>query len=289
MGTRNEFSHLTAKERESLSFPARIIKERNLLKGEILDFGCGFGKDVEILKSHGFQISGYDRHYFPEYPKQKFDTIICFYVLNVLLPEEQSKVLMEISALLKRTGKAYLAVRRDITFEGFRTHKIHQKRTFQTNVILPFNSIYKNDNCEIYEYRHYNQVEKLNSECPFCNPAAEVEMIVESAQAFSILDKFPVNPGHALVIPKRHASDYFELSFKEQSSCFFMLNEVKKVISEKFNPVGFNIGINVGVHAGQTVDHVHIHLIPRYEGDVEDPRGGVRGVIPGKKSYYKKS
>jgi ATP adenylyltransferase len=285
MGTRNEFSHLTAKERESLSFPVRIVKERNLLKGEILDFGCGFGKDVEILKSQGFQISGYDRHYFPEYPKQKFDTIVCFYVLNVLLPEEQSKVLMEISALLKRTGKAYFAVRRDITFEGFRTHKIHQKRTFQTNVILPFNSIYKNDNCEIYEYQHYNQIERPDSNCPFCDPEPEVEMILESAQAFSIFDKFPVSSGHSLVIPKKHVSDYFELSFKEQSSCVFMLNEVKKVISEKFNPDGFNVGINVGEHAGQTVHHVHIHLIPRYDGDVEDPRGGVRGVLPGKKSY----
>jgi ATP adenylyltransferase len=282
MGTRNEFSHLTAKERESLSFPARIVKERNLLKGEILDFGCGFGKDVDILLSQGFQISGYDRHYFPEYPKQKFDTIICFYVLNVLLPEEQSKVLMEISALLKRTGKAYFAVRRDITFEGFRTHKIHQKRTFQTNVVLPFNSIYKNDNCEIYEYQHYNQFERPDLSCPFCNPEAEVEMILESAQAFSIFDKFPVNPGHALVIPKRHVSDYFELSFKEQSSCIFMLNEVKKVIEEKFYPEGYNIGINVGEVAGQTVGHVHFHLIPRFEGDVPDPRGGVRGVIPGK-------
>ncbi|WP_332911639.1 class I SAM-dependent methyltransferase [Algoriphagus boritolerans] len=166
MGTRNEFSHLTAKERESLSFPARIVKERGLLVGDVLDFGCGFGKDVEILRTQGFQISGYDRHYFPEYPTKKFDTIICFYVLNVLLPEEQSKVLMEISALLKPTGKAYFAVRRDITYEGFRTHKIHQKRTFQTNVILPFNSIYKNDNCEIYEYQHYNQAQKKPHRLP---------------------------------------------------------------------------------------------------------------------------
>lgn len=285
MGTRNEFSHLTAKERESLSFPARIVKERNLLKGEILDFGCGYGKDVEILKSQGHQIIAYDKHYFPEYPNQKFDTIICFYVLNVLLPEEQSKVLMEISALLKATGKAYFAVRRDITYEGFRTHKIHQKRTFQTNVILPFNSIYKNDNCEIYEYQHYNQVERPDSNCPFCNPDSKVELILESAQTFSILDKFPVSSGHALVIPKRHVADYFDLSFKEQSSCIFMLNDVKNVISEKFNPAGFNIGINVGEHAGQTVHHVHIHLIPRYAGDVEDPRGGVRGVIPEKRQY----
>ncbi|MBS4071116.1 MAG: HIT domain-containing protein [Algoriphagus sp.] len=281
----NQFSHLTAKDRDSLSFPARIVKERGLLLGEVLDFGCGLGKDVEILANHGVDIKGYDKHYFPKFPEQNFDTIICFYVLNVLLPDEQALVLMEISSLLKPSGKAYFAIRRDLVYEGFRMHKIHQKPTFQTNVILPFRSIFKNDTCEIYEYRHYNQVEKLLSDCPFCNPESKAELIFESAQAYSILDKFPVNPGHALIIPKRHVSDYFELNFKEQASCLFMLNKVKKEIQKRFNPDGFNIGINVGEKAGQTVFHVHIHLIPRYAGDMENPRGGVRGVIPEKKVY----
>ena len=281
----NQFSHLTAKERDSLSFPARIVKERGLLTGEILDFGCGFGKDLEILKSQGFQIEGYDKHYFPKYPDRKFDTIICFYVLNVLLPEEQALVLIEISSLLNASGKAYFAVRRDLVYEGFRTHKIHQKPTFQTNVVLPFRSIFKNDNCEIYEYQHFNQIQRPSSECPFCNPDIETELLLESAQAYSILDKFPVNPGHALIIPKRHVSDYIELSFKEQSSCFFLLNETKKEIQKRFNPDGFNVGINIGEKAGQTISHVHIHLIPRYSGDVEDPRGGVRGVVPERKLY----
>jgi diadenosine tetraphosphate (Ap4A) HIT family hydrolase len=285
MGTLNPYSHLTAKERDALSFPARIVKERNLLVGEILDFGCGFGKDVELLKAQGFSISGYDKHYFPDFPQRKFDTIICFYVLNVLLPEEQALVLMEISSVLKPSGKAFFAVRRDLTFEGFRTHKIHQKPTFQTNVVLPFKSVFRNENCEIYEYRHFNQVEKSPSTCPFCNPSADAQLILESALAYSIFDKYPVNPGHALIIPKRHVPDYFDLSFKEQSSCFFLVNEVKRILQEQFNPDGFNIGINIGEKAGQTVSHVHIHLIPRYSGDVEDPRGGVRGVIPERKLY----
>lgn len=285
MGTLNQFSHLTAKERDSLSFPARIVKERGFLCGEILDFGCGFGKDVEILAHQGVRIQAYDKHYFPHFPEKKFDTIICFYVLNVLLPEEQAHVLMEIAALLKPTGKAYFAVRRDLTFEGFRTHKIHQKPTFQTNVVLPYRSIFKNDSCEIYEYQHFNQLSKDQSDCPFCTPGREVDLLLESAQAYCILDKYPVNPGHALIIPKRHVSDYFDLSFREQSSCLFMLNEAKKQIQKRFNPDGFNMGINVGEKAGQTVFHVHIHLIPRYSDDVEDPRGGVRGVIPERKFY----
>ena len=286
MNQQNIYSHLTAKERDSISFPAKFLLKQNLLLGNVLDFGCGLGKDVEMLKQKDVNVIGYDKHYFPHYPLQKFDTIICLYVLNVLLPEEQAKVLMEISQLLKPSGKAYFAVRRDIKYQGYRIHKIHQKPTYQCNVRLPFKSIYLNDNCEIYEYMHYNQLSKdIESNCPFCAPENDREMIVESATAFSIYDKFPVNPGHSLIIPKRHCSTYFELSFKEQSACMLMLNSVKQIIDKKFNPDGFNIGINVNESAGQTVSHVHIHLIPRYVGDVKEPRGGVRGVIPSKKNY----
>ena len=282
----NSYSHLTAKERITISFPARFLLKQELLVGDVLDFGCGYGKDVEGLKAKSISVIGYDKHYFPNYPSKKFDTIICLYVLNVLLPEEQAKVLMEVSQLLKPSGKAYFAVRRDIKNQGFRIHKIHQKPTYQCNVRLPYSSIFVNENCEIYEYQHYNQVERnLNLDCPFCMLGYDRELITESATAFSIYDKFPVTPGHALIIPKRHCSNYFDLTFKEQSACILMLNFVKQLINEKLKPDGFNIGVNVNESAGQTVPHVHIHLIPRYTGDVLEPRGGVRGVIPEKKLY----
>jgi len=286
MQQQNPYNHLTAKERTSLSFPAKILLERNLFQGDVLDFGCGFGKDVELLKEKGISISGYDKYHLPEYPTKKFDTIICFYVLNVLLAEEQTIVLLELSQLVKPTGKVYFAVRRDLQHEGFRMHKVHQKQTYQCNVILNFKSIFRNDNCEMYEYSHFNQIQHVgNLSCPFCNPVPERELIVESAMVYSMLDKFPVSSGHALIIPKRHTASYFDLSFKEQSACFFMLNKVKEILQKRFNPDGFNVGINIGETSGQTVPHVHIHLIPRYNGDVEEPRGGVRGVIPEKRSY----
>ncbi|QOJ27974.1 MAG: HIT domain-containing protein [Ignavibacteriales bacterium] len=282
----NQFSHLTAKERTSLSLPARFLLSKGFLTGEILDYGCGFGKDVELLKEKNIAIEGYDKYYFPEYPVKKFDTILCFYVLNVLLAEEQAEVLIDISRLLKPSGRAYFAVRRDMQFEGFRIHKVHKKPTYQCNVLLNFSSVFKDENCEIYEYRHFNLLPKYGNEaCPFCNPDPERELIAESATAYAMFDKFPVSNGHALVIPKRHAADYFELSFKEQSACWFMLNRVKKIITEIYNPDGFNVGVNINEDAGQTVPHVHIHLIPRYKGDVAEPRGGVRGVIPEKRSY----
>jgi diadenosine tetraphosphate (Ap4A) HIT family hydrolase len=282
----NIYSHLTAKERDSISFPARHLLKNNLLKGKVLDFGCGLGSDVNTLKEKGVDVVGYDKFYFPQLPNDKFDTIICLYVLNVLQKEEQTEVLLKVSQLLKPGGTAYFAVRRDVKFEGFRTHKIHQKQTYQCNVVLPYNSILLNEYCEIYEYKQINQSEvNLGNDCPFCNPDKDREIILESASVFAIYDKFPVNNGHALIISKKHVSNYFELSFKEQSACWFVLNSVQKIIQEKFNPDGFNVGININETAGQTVPHVHIHLIPRYNGDVEEPRGGVRGVIPSKKEY----
>lgn len=283
---KNIYSHCTAKERDKLSFPAKIVNERNGLNGHILDFGCGFGTDVKFLHEQGYRITGYDPHYFPEYPTGKFDTIICFYVLNVLLPTEQSRVLMEVSRLLKPGGTAYFAVRRDLKKEGYRTHYVHEVPTYQTNVKLPYHSWFSNEFCEIYAYQHYNIVsQQKETECPFCKPDSDRELITESATAFAIWDKFPVNEGHALIIPKRHTADYFDLGFKEQSACWFMLNYVKEIVKAQYKPQGFNVGININEAAGQTVPHVHLHLIPRYAADVENPRGGVRGVIPGKADY----
>jgi len=122
-----------------------------------------------------------------------------------------------------------------------------------------------------------------NKPCPFCNLGRE--KILETEMSFAIYDGFPVNEGHALIIPKRHAANYFELTLEEQKDCIELLNRVKFIVQEKYNPEGFNVGININEAAGQTVPHVHIHLIPRYEGDVEEPRGGVRGVVPGRRHY----
>lgn len=283
---KNNFNYYTAKERTSISFPAKKLLQHNLLIGKVLDFGCGFGKDVEILQQEGIDIVGYDPYYFNTYPTEKFDTIICFYVLNVLQQEDQANVLMEISALLKPNGKAYFAVRRDVFKEGFRIHKIHQKPTYQCNVLLQYKSFFKNENCEIYEYQHYTFINKGHKKVsPFFELDEQRELVFETATAFSIYDKFPVSIGHTLVIPKRVVSNYFDLTFREQSALWFMVNKVKLFLQQKYYPDGYNIGINIDETAGQTVSHMHIHIIPRYKGDVENPRGGVRGVIQNKKDY----
>ncbi len=127
---------------------------------------------------------------------------------------------------------------------------------------------------------------KENHSCPFCINDEKREIILESDLAYAIFDKYPVGKGHVLIIPKRHCADYFNLSHEEQESCFELLNSVKQILVQNFHPDGFNVGINVGETAGQTIFHVHIHLIPRYKGDMPDPRGGVRAVIPEKRVYW---
>lgn len=122
-------------------------------------------------------------------------------------------------------------------------------------------------------------------ECIFCNLDPNREIIAQNDLALAFFDAFPVNPGHALIIPKRHVADYFDLTADEVAAMQALLREVKTIVEKRFNPDGYNIGVNVNAAAGQSVFHVHMHLIPRYKGDVENPKGGVRGVIPSKQKY----
>ena len=121
--------------------------------------------------------------------------------------------------------------------------------------------------------------------CIFCDLGAG-RIITENELCFAIRDAFPVTEHHTLVIPKRHVADYFDLHQPERNAIEAMLHEQRQSILDQDNTVtGFNIGINAGASAGQTVFHVHVHLIPRRDGDVVDPRGGVRAVIPSKQKY----
>lgn len=125
----------------------------------------------------------------------------------------------------------------------------------------------------------------MENDCPFCKVEKEREVIASSSQSIAFYDGFPVSPGHALIIPRRHVSSFFDLSKEEQSDMFNLADIVKRIIDEKYHPDGYNVGINVGEAAGQSVFHVHMHIIPRYQGDVPNPRGGIRGVIPGRQNY----
>jgi diadenosine tetraphosphate (Ap4A) HIT family hydrolase len=124
--------------------------------------------------------------------------------------------------------------------------------------------------------------------CPFCNIDKTIDkdrIVYQDDTWIAIYDNYPVSQGHVLLIPKRHVKTFFELNILELESVGLTIGIIKMILDKKYHPTGYNIGANCGESAGQTVMHCHIHIIPRYDGDMDDPRGGVRGVIPGKQKY----
>jgi diadenosine tetraphosphate (Ap4A) HIT family hydrolase len=127
----------------------------------------------------------------------------------------------------------------------------------------------------------------MNDACPFCGlPASRI--VYEDEMVVATRDSYPVSPGHTLLVPRRHVASVFDVTKVEQAALWTALDKVKLGIDSEFHPRGYNIGINDGMVAGQTVMHLHIHVIPRYEGDCVDPRGGVRWILPDKARYWEK-
>jgi diadenosine tetraphosphate (Ap4A) HIT family hydrolase len=128
---------------------------------------------------------------------------------------------------------------------------------------------------------------KVAMHCPFCTlPPDRVRR--ENELAIWLFDAFPVSSGHSLVVPKRHIGSFFEATKEERAAMLQLLDEAQAFVRDRWNPSAFNIGVNDGPAAGQTIGHLHMHLIPRFDGDVPDPRGGVRWVLPEKADYWTK-
>lgn len=122
--------------------------------------------------------------------------------------------------------------------------------------------------------------------CVFCGRPTAGKLVAENDLALAFHDAFPLSPGHCLVIPRRHEADFLALTQEEQAAVWALVGPVRRSIESERTPDGYNIGINVGEAAGQTVAHAHLHVIPRYRGDVVDPRGGVRWIIPARARYW---
>lgn len=131
-----------------------------------------------------------------------------------------------------------------------------------------------------------------NTDCPLCSHKdSHKDIVIENGQtienelAYVLTDSNPVSLGHCLIVTRRHVAEFFEASQEEKIAIFDLIDAMKKIIDKKHSPDGYNIGVNIGKAAGQSVPHIHIHMMPRYTGDIENPRGGVRGVIPAKQKY----
>lgn len=122
--------------------------------------------------------------------------------------------------------------------------------------------------------------------CIFCDiKKTNPRIILENSHAFAISDQYPVSQGHTLIILKRHVSTLFKATSKEITAIFDLGKRVQKLLFKQYKPDGYNVGFNDLEAAGQSIPHCHMHIIPRYQGDVKNPRGGIRGVIPGKQNY----
>lgn len=140
------------------------------------------------------------------------------------------------------------------------------------------------------DHTYHTKSDELESQkdpdCRFCDPEKKERIIASNGTAYAVEDGFPVTPLHMLIIPWRHTLDYFTMTAQERRDAEDLIIYLRnKIMSEDATVIAFNIGINCGVVAGQSVMHAHIHLIPRREGDTKNPRGGVRGVIPYKRCY----
>jgi diadenosine tetraphosphate (Ap4A) HIT family hydrolase len=122
--------------------------------------------------------------------------------------------------------------------------------------------------------------------CPFCGRIASGDTDRDHIHAVSFADRYPLNPGHTLIVPRRHVSDIYELTPSERAGLWQLVDDVALAMRRQVGIDGLNIGVNVGKAAGQTVGHAHVHVVPRHIGDVDDPRGGVRWVIPKRATYW---
>jgi diadenosine tetraphosphate (Ap4A) HIT family hydrolase/predicted house-cleaning noncanonical NTP pyrophosphatase (MazG superfamily) len=199
-------------------------------------------------------------------------------VQNSLSPpeliEELADVFEVLYALIKSSGLTVQQV------EEARLKKYHHKGGFESRTYLDTIEI-EDTNPFIHQYKHKN----LDPNCLFCKLGQEEQVLAHFKRCYVIKDGYPVSPGHVLIIPYEHTLNWFTASQEVKLDILHALTAMKRTLDEEFHPDGYNIGMNCGESAGQSIMHLHVHLIPRYKGDMSHPKGGVRGVIPSKQNY----
>lgn len=225
---------------------------------EILDQACYLKELKEKLKEETFEILNAST-------KEE-------------LKEELADVLEVIDSIIKAEGLSWDEIKQ------MQERKREIKGGFDLRLLAHSIQI-KEGNKEASYFKHKFTCERDCLFCKFVQDDSKIEVIDRFKYCFVMKDRYPVSKGHLLIIPYAHYENWFEAKPEVQLEILEILNALRKKCDQEYAPDGYNIGANVGRAAGQTVMHLHVHLIPRYRGDMEDPRGGVRGVIPEKQKY----
>lgn len=215
-----------------------------------------------LFKEKGFEVEKYDPNFYPDYPNEKFDTIICFYVLNVLEKEEEYKILAQVSSLLKPEGKVYFAVRRDIHREGKRFHVKHKKYTYQRNVFLDQKSVFKNKNCEIYEMEHFTVKNKSNYEFnPFLSGKDFRIPFAETTNFVAFYSKYPKSEHHIILTTKEKYNTLDGLTSSRKEELNFFTNFCHELMKTRHSLYSIKSISSQASNPAINIDQWHIHLM----------------------------
>lgn len=284
--------------------------------GKILDVGCGSGRDLKFFKECGFDVVGMDASeemvkLSSEYSREKtlllnfdqidfyeeFDGIWCSASLLHIPSEQLLSIMEKILKALKPNGIWFFSFISG-EFEGYRDGRYfhYMTRDKLGKYLKVLDGIEVLDIFEVASYdaqrdtRWVHCIARRNQErekpCIFCNRESTFSSIIaESEHSYAVLDNYPVNPGHILIISKGHYEHWFKAPREVQVDIIDFMERLKGWLDEKHAPDGYNVGFNCSKYSGQTIPHLHVHLIPRYKGDCINPEGGIRGVIETKKKY----
>jgi len=306
--------HLTALTRSTLSAPVQLLFRHGLLPPgtAVFDYGCGRGGDVAGLAANGFTAHGWDPHFAADQPIFEADVVNLGFVVNVIeYPAERVDALHKAFKLARRAmsvGSCCTGVNRLVDRSATASSRL---ATRSRSTSHRQSSTTSSSRCSTRKSSGFatpsrsclptGQPRKRSTEClagvlyalkmsttglcPFCAlPSARI--LLHNDLAVVVRDAYPVSPGHTLVIPVRHVASFFDTTADERSALLSLMDAAKWSLQTELEPAGYNIGINDGPSAGQTVGHLHVHLIPRYLGDRPDPRGGIRWVIPENADYW---
>jgi diadenosine tetraphosphate (Ap4A) HIT family hydrolase len=277
-----------------------FVPNLNMSQKELSNLLCLNGDNSLISLKNNSDITAYIKNkpseqsflrFFKELPT-KGPYLFCYFSdmtkKAFCIPDKDLKKDIPSQFFRKLFAEYFKEKQKQIFWDWKNPSELENSNNFRTKIIVNTLQKFKDQNNEVFEYMNKQEIspeDKVKHYCLFCNPP-KPRIWIDGKLAFALIDDYPVTPYHCLVITKRHVDNFFDLTDEELCEIKSLLCQCKeKILKEDPHVEGFNIGVNNGKASGQSIFHLHVHLIPRRWGDIENPRGGIRGIIPGKRDY----